>query len=125
MGKYIKDSVMDTALSNAATATLLSITNDTTTPTAVTAGVNILASVAMTAGTSGGDYSLADGSSTGRKLVIAQQSDLPIVLGGTARHVVLSLGGVIMLTTTCNEQVLALNNTVTTPAFSYEIGDPT
>lgn len=125
MGKFIKDSSMDLVLSNIATSTKLSITNDSTTPTALTAGVNVLAEVTMTAGTSGGDYSLANGASTGRKLVVAQQSDIPIVLSGTARHIVLSLSGTIYLTTTCNEQYLLGGNTVTAPSFAYELGDPT
>lgn len=118
MGKFIKDSIMDTALTNLSTSTRLDVTSDSTTPTTLT---NTLANATLTSGS----FTLANGSSTGRKVTIAQQSDKTITAGGTARHIVLSVGGVIMLTTTCNEQVLTLGNTVTIPAFSYEIGDPT
>ena len=122
MGKYASDSVMDAALAEIATCTRLDVTSDTSTPTDLT---NTLATVTLTAGDGNGDYTIADGDSSGRKVTITQQSDLTITAAGTAKHVVLSLGGVIKFVTTCTDLVLSTPGTVTVPAFADEIADPT
>ncbi len=122
MGKSAHDNVIDAALDVIATATLLSVTSDAGTPANLT---NTLASVALTAGDGNGDYVIANGDFSGRKITVAQQTDVSITASGTALHVVLSLGGTILLTTTCTSQVLTSGGTVTIPAFDDEIADPT
>jgi hypothetical protein len=118
MGKSVADAVLDAALAVVQSCTRMDVTSDSSTPTDLS---NTLANVAMASG----DYTIADGSVSGRKITTAQKAGVSVTGGGTARHIVLSLAGVIKLTTTCTEQVLALNNTVTIPAFKEEIGDPT
>lgn len=121
MGKSVADSVIDAALESIATCTRIDVTSDTTTPTNLT---NTLATTTLTAGDGAGDYVIADGT-TGRKVTVAQQENISITATGTAKHVVLSVGGVIKLTTTCTDQVLTAGGTVTIPAFSDTIADPT
>lgn len=124
MGKFVKDSAMDTALADIATCTLLSVCSGAGTPTDGTLAGVTLASVALTAGDGNGDYVIADGTS-GRKVTVAQQADLSITATGDATHIVLSLAGVIKLVTTCTTQTLTSGGTVTVPTFSDTIADPT
>ena len=121
MGKSVSDAVLDAALDEIATCTRLDVVSDSATPTDLT---NSLANVALTAGAGNGDYTKANGDTSGRKLTIAQQTDISITNTGQARHIVLSLGGTIKLVTTCTEQTLTAGGTVTVPAFDDEIADP-
>lgn len=122
MGKSVSNAVLDAALDEIATCTRLDVTSDVGTPTDLT---NSLANVTLTAGDGNGDYVIADGDTSGRKITVSQQADIPITATGTALHVVLSLGGTIKLTTTCTSQALTSGGTVTVPAFKDEIADPT
>ena len=122
MGKSVVNTVLDAALDIVATCTQLDVTSDAGTPANLT---NTLAHVTLTAGDGAGDYVVSDGDTNGRKLAVAQQADVAVTATGTAKHVVLSLGGTIKLTTTCTEQALTSGNTVTVPTFDYELADPT
>lgn len=82
-----------------------------------------LASVVLTAGAGNGDYTKANGDTSGRKLTIAQQLDLAITASGDAQHIVLD-DGVNIYVTTCTLQTLTSGGTVTVPAFDIEIADP-
>lgn len=125
MGKFVKDSTMDLALADIATCTLLSVCSGAGTPTDGTLASVTLASVALTAGNGNGDYTIADGTTSGRKITVTQQADVSITATGDATHVVLSVGGVVKAVTTCTTQTLTSGGTVTVPAFSDEIADPT
>jgi len=122
MGKSVSDAVLDAALDEIATCTQLDVTSDAGTPANLT---NSLANITLTAGDGNGDYTIAAGDVSGRKLTVAQQSDITITDTGTALHIVLSLSSVIKLTTTCTSQALTATNTVTVPAFDCEFTDPT
>ena len=122
MGKSVSNDVLDGALDVTATCTRMDVTSDSATPTDLT---NTLANVTLTAGDGNGDYTIGDGDTNGRKVAVAEQADVSVTDSGTARHVVLSLGGTILLTTTCTEQALTSGNTVTVPTFDQEIADPT
>ncbi|MCK4814690.1 hypothetical protein KA005_02880, partial [bacterium] len=65
------------------------------------------------------------GDVNGRKIAVAEQADISITDTGTALHIVLSLAGTILLTTTCTSQALTSGGTVTVPTFDYELADPT
>ena len=121
MGKSVADGVLDAALAVIATCTRLDITSDAGTPANLT---NSLANVALTAGDGNGDYVIADGTSSGRKITVAEQAAIEVLVTGDAKHIVLSVGGAIKLTTTCTQQTLTDGNTVTVPAFVDEIADP-
>ncbi len=121
MSKSVSNTVIDAALDEIATCTRMDVTSDASTPANLT---NTLANVTLTAGDGNGDYTIADGDTSGRKITVAQQADVSITGSGTAKHIVLSLGGTILLTTTCTDQVLTSGGTVTIPAFTDEIADP-
>ena len=122
MGKSVHNDVLDDALDRICTVTLLSVTSDAGTPTDLT---NTLASVALTAGDGNGDFIIGEGDTNGRKVAIAEQAAISITASGTALHVVGSLTGTIIFTTTCTSQVLTSGGTVTVPTFDDEIADPT
>jgi Flp pilus assembly protein TadG len=122
MGKTLADAVFDGASAIIAACTRIDVTSDTSTPANLT---NTLANTAMTAGLGNGDYTAADGDSSGRKVTTTQKSAVSVTASGDAKHIVLSVGGVIKLTTTCTTQTLTSGNTVTIPAFKCEFADPT
>ena len=72
----------------------------------------------------GADFTKADGDTSGRKVTVAQQSDMSITATGTADHVVID-NGVDYYVTTCTSQGLTSGGTVTTPAWDIEFADPT
>jgi len=121
MGKYVADLALDAALAHIATCTRIDVTSDVGTPGSL---ANSLATKTIAAGVGNGVYTVVDGSVSGRKLVVAQQDSLPIEVTGLAKHIVLSVGGLIKLVTTCNDQQLTDGGTVTIPTFSDEIADP-
>ena len=122
MGKTVHNDVLDDALDRVATATRMDVTSDVGTPADLT---NTLANVTLTAGDGNGDYVVGEGDANGRKLAVAEQADVSVTGTGTALHIVLSLAGIILLTTTCTSQALTSGNTVTIPTFDYELADPT
>jgi len=122
MGKTVHNDVLDDALDRVATATRMDVTSDVGTPADLT---NTLANVTLTAGDGNGDYVVGEGDANGRKLAVAEQADVSVTGTGTALHIVLSLAGTILLTTTCTSQALTSGNTVTIPTFDYELADPT
>lgn len=71
-----------------------------------------------------GDFTKANGDTSGRKCTVAQQSAVPIDANGTANHVVLASGDELLYVTTCASQALTSGGTVTVPAWDFEIEDP-
>lgn len=124
MAKKMDDSVPDAMLAKIATATRLVVTSAEPANFAGIAAV-ALADVVMTAGLGGGDYTAANGDTSGRKVTVAQQSAIPIDSSGTATHVCLDDGTTLLYVTTCTSQALTAGGTVTVPAWDGEVADPT
>jgi hypothetical protein len=127
MAKWANDNVMDAALAYVDDATLLTVCSAQPTTYAEASSTYKLADVVMTAGAGGGDYTLANGDSSGRKLTVAQQANMDIDSSGDATHVALSISGssTLVYVTTCTTQTLTAGGTVTVPAWDIEIADPT
>lgn len=70
------------------------------------------------------DLTKADGDTSGRKVTVAQKSAVTIDNSGTATHVVLASGSVLLYVTTCTSQALTAAGTVTFPAWDIEVADP-
>lgn len=120
MAKFANDLVMDAALDYIATGTIM--TACSAQPTNRTEAVTTYALADVTL--AGGDYTKANGDSSGRKVTIAQKSNVPIDTTGTANHVAICDGTNLLLVTTCTSQALTAGGTVTFPAFKDEIADP-
>lgn len=123
MAKWANDAMMDDALDYVATGTRMVITSAQPANFAGIAAV-ALADVVLTAGVGGGDYTLADGDTSGRKLTVAQQASITIDTSGTATHVCIDDGTTLLYVTTCTSQALTAAGTVTVPAWDIEIADP-
>jgi len=120
MAKFILDSVMDAALDVIATGNIMTVCSAQ--PTNRTEAVTTYALADVTL--AGGDYTKANGDSSGRKTTIAQKSNVTIDTTGTANHVAICDGTNLLLVTTCTSQSLTAGGTVTIPAFKNEIADP-
>ncbi len=122
MGKSANDAIMDAALSETkdnANQIHVCASEPTTRTEAVT--TNNLASGALVTG----DFTLANGDSSGRKSTCAAQAGLSITSTGTGDHVAVTDGSRLLIVTTCNSQLLTSGGTVDLGAWDQEIGDPT
>lgn len=119
MAKKMNDLMADAALDYLAGATVMLVcTSEPADRAAALAAA--LADVALT----GGDFTKANGDTSGRKVTIAQKSNVPIDANGTGTHVALIDGSTLRYVTTCASQVLNAGGTVTFPAWDVEIADP-
>lgn len=123
MPKSIHDDVLDAAL-NYIKTNGNELTVCSTEPTTYTQAHTTykLADVALDSA----DYTVSDGDTSGRKVRIAQQTDIPIDTTGTANWVCINdtNNSKLLLKTSCTAQSLTSGNTVTTPAYDDEIADP-
>jgi hypothetical protein len=124
MAKAAPDSTIDAMLIEIATATRLMVCSGQPANFAGIAAV-ALADVTLTAGDGNGDYTIANGDTSGRKITVAQQADIPIDSTGTATHISLDDGTDLIYVTTCTSQALTSGGTVTVPAWDIEVADPT
>lgn len=78
---------------------------------------------------SSSDFTNANGDVSGRKCSVAAKSSVLIDTSGTATHVALLdvANSKLLRVTTCTSQALTANgtNTVSIPAWKFEIADPT
>lgn len=76
---------------------------------------------------SGGDFTKANGDTSGRKTTVAAKTGLSIHTTGTANHIATADDGTKALrdVTTCTSQALTSGGTVDTSAWKHEIADPT
>lgn len=123
MAKWANDNVMDAALDYVATGTRMVVCSGQPANFAGIAAV-ALADVTLTAGDGNGDYTVANGDTSGRKLTVAAQSNITIDSSGDATHVSIDDGTTLLYVTTCTTQTLTSGGTVTVPAFDIEIADP-
>jgi hypothetical protein len=126
MGKLVHNDVLDAALNVFETVcTQISVCKDTPTTygEAVTQGTYMLA---IKSSLGAGDFVIADAAGGGRKTTVSAQSAISVLESGTATHICLmDASAKLLFVTTCTGQVLTAGNTVTIPAWTITIGDPT
>ena len=120
MAKWVSDVVLDAALDKIATATIQNVCSAQPTTRTEAVTTHSLADVAV----SSGDFTKADGGTSGRKVTVASKSGVSVDTNGTASHVALSDGTQLLYVTTCTGQALTAGNTMTFGSWSVEIGDP-
>jgi len=122
--KWASDACLDTMLTYIGTSTILFVISDASTPPTYSecATTYDLATHVM----GGGDFSNGDGTS-GRRVTVAEQATLTVDHTGTATGVALGISGTstLVYVTTCTSQSLTAGNTVTVPAWTIQVGDPT
>lgn len=122
MGKKADDTFLDSALDDIATNGTVYHINTAEPATRAAAISDSLATQALV----GGDYTKANGDTSGRKTTIAQKAGISITSTGTATHVaIIDASARLIYVTTCTSQLLTSGGTVTIPAWDIEIRDPT
>ncbi len=123
MAKVVHDDVLDGALQvlvdNAAKMAVCAGQ-----PADVAACEGGLAIVAM----STGDFTIGNGSTSGRKVAVAEKATVAVAATGVADHVALysTATNKVYFITTCSSQALTSTaNSVTIPTWAIEIADPT
>jgi hypothetical protein len=125
MPKLVHDNVLDAALAYIQTnGRRMGIVSTTIPSTVSSASTLVFASATM----STADYSLGNGTTSGRQIMMAAKATLAVTTTGTAGHVILfSTGatGQILYGTSCTTQVLGSTaNSVTISSWKIEIADP-
>lgn len=123
MAKTLDDSVIDGSLNmvkNGATQMCICSAQPTTYAEA-TATYMLALKTGLTSGSFTGPV---NGDTSGRKLTKNAETGISVTNTGTATHVALCSGSVLLLVDTMTSQVLTAGNTVNTPAFKWEIADP-
>lgn len=123
MAKTVHNDVLDASHEKTATATRQTVCSAEPADFAGIAAV-ALADATLTAGDGNGDWTIADGDTSGRKITVSQQADVPVDTSGQATHVAYDDGTTLLRVTTCTSQALTASNTVTVPAHKFEIADP-
>jgi len=123
MAKFFVDSVLDGLLEIINDATLMTVCNAEPTTYAEAATTFKLADVVM----AGGDFTISNGDTNGRKVRVATKLAVPIDTTGTATHVALAISGssTLLGATTCTSQALTSGGTVDVPVWDVEVADPT
>ncbi|MEM6681800.1 MAG: hypothetical protein AAF607_06135 [Pseudomonadota bacterium] len=120
MAKTVDDSVFDAGLNVIAGATTLHFCSGAPSNFAAVSGLS-LASVAVDAG----DFSIANGDTSGRKVTVASQSGVSVSGSGTVNHAALVTGSALLLVTEIGAQAVTSGNTIASNAFDFELRDPT
>lgn len=117
MGKVMTNAMIDGGLDKIATCTTMTVCAGQPTSYADIAA-RALATTTLTAG----DFTIANGDVSGRKITVAAQAGLTVDTAGTADHVTID-DGVDYVITTATSQAL-VSGTVSVPAYDSEISDP-
>lgn len=127
MAKWSNDAGLDAALAWFADCDIIHLCKSQPANYAAIAAAS-LGSVALTPGTSGGDFSLADGDSSGRKLVVAAQDIAAATASdaGSTLHAVLakSTDSTLRYVTTVAAQPITSGNPIQIGTWKIEIADP-
>lgn len=124
MGKFVPDAVLDVFTAKIATGTILTVCS--TQPTNRTEAVTTyaLADVVVTPGDGNGDFTLANGDTSGRKCTVAAQNAITVDTSGNADHVaVCDASELLAVTTTSSTTALTSGGSVSTNAWDVEIAD--
>ena len=125
MAKWANDNMMDAGLDYVrANCNKMIVCSAQPATYAEATSTYALADVDMTINT--GDYTLANGDTSGRKITVAAKTGVTIDASGTATHVALVKTGdtTLRYVTTCTSQALTAGGTVDFPAWDIEIADP-
>ena len=121
MAKFVNTAVLDGALNIVATATrMVAVSGQPANFTAAETGK--LAEATLVSG----DFALAAGDVSGRKVIVAAKSGLSVIAAGTADHVALldPTTSALLYVTTCPAQALPAGGTVSIGTWSVEIENP-
>lgn len=79
--------------------------------------------LAQATGLTGANFTISNGSVSGRRNTVGQQTAVPITNSGAADHIVID-DGTDWAVTVCPSQALTAGGSVTVQAHDYEVRDP-
>ena len=125
MAKGVDDSVFDAALDLIATSTIMTLCSQQPTTRTEAITTYMLADVTMTPGDGNGDFTIAAGDASGRKLTVTAKAGEAVTNSGTGTYIALCDGSTLLCWTTCTGIPVLDTGTVDFPAWDYEFTDPT
>lgn len=123
MAKFAADTMLDAALDYViANGTRYDLCAGQPLTYAEATSTNSLGNVALAAG----DYTKANGVTSGRRATVAAKSGVSVTTSGTADHVAITdgVGELIYVTTLAAAQAVTSGNTADVGAWDIEIADP-
>jgi hypothetical protein len=120
MAKFTDDSVLNAALAKIATATRMVITSAQPANFAGIAAVALADQVVDS-----GDFTQANGDTSGRKVTVGAQSIGSADATGTGNHVCLDDGTTLLHVTTFTGQAITSGNPISVGAYDIEFADIT
>jgi hypothetical protein len=128
MAKHAPDTTIDAMLAQIALADELYVCSAQPTNYADIVNSDLVGPIVLTPGDGNGDFTIANGDTSGRKVTVAAQNGASVIASGTASHIVLATGGatdLLRYITTCTNQSLTSGNTANVGAWDVEVNDPT
>lgn len=128
MAKHAPDATIDAMLAQIALADEMYVCSAQPTNYADIVNSDLVGPIALTPGDGNGDFTIANGDTSGRKVTVAAQNGASVIASGSASHIVLATGGatdLIRYITTCTAQTLTSGNTANVGAWDVEVNDPT
>lgn len=128
MAKHAPDTTIDAMLAQIALADEMYVCSAQPTNYADIVNSDLVGPIALTPGDGNGDFTIANGDTSGRKVTVAAQNGASVIASGSASHIVLATGGatdLIRYITTCTAQTLTSGNTANVGAWDVEVNDPT
>lgn len=122
MAKFLNDAVLDAALDHAINNADKIYLFDAYSTDYATINTNKLAEVAVV----GGDFTKANGDTSGRKAIVAAKTGVNVTADGNYNHlaIVKSTTSTILAITDGTTKALNNGDTVDIPTFDIEVGDP-
>ena len=121
MSKFCSNPVFDAALAKVSTATrMVGVAGQPASYTAADTGrLTEAAAVA-------GDFTVANGDISGRKVSVAAKSGLAVIAAGTVDHIALldGVSSTLLYVTTCPAQAIVAGGTVSLASWAIEINQP-
>ncbi len=129
MGKLIHNDVYDAALAYVAdNGTRMFLCSAEPASYQEASADNMLVQQTLTPGDGNGDFTIAEGDSSGRKLTVEAQTGITVTNSGTVTHVAIcdSVNSKVLAVTEVNSPyAVTSGNTVNVPAFDLTLADPT
>ncbi len=119
MGFFCSDAFLDVFLDELATCTAINACTAEPTSIAECDSLSVVPAHTLT----GGDFTNANGDTSGRKTTVAAQSSLSVDATGSITHVAIN-DGTSFYVVTCTSKDVTSGDTLNIPEFDIEIADP-
>lgn len=124
MAKSVHNDVLDAMLDAVALGNLMIACSAEPTTRTEAVSTYALSDIALTPGDGNGDFAIADGDSSGRKVTISAQTGVTIDANGDATHIAIVDDTRLLYVTTCSTLTLSTANLLNFPAWKIEVADP-